>query len=280
MIRRIEQIILVFGAVGLLLAVVLSLSSTTSWSLVALGGGGGTGSAGGTGGTGGTGAAGGTGGTGAPGTVTPSPTPTPSFVSSSHADCSGANCSLTLPAGMQDGDILYIHATTNNTSSIVGTAATKTFSYTVGPSSDFNSGRGVALYKRWTAADSGISSITFSGSLNGDEICAAAFRGVNNPDLYSLAWSTPAGSTTPTAAAITTSFTNDLLIYSAGFGGTVSVSAVATGFTNAINEPSGASNYGCDIEYKLQGTAGTTGTVHNTLSGSTNNVAILATFQP
>lgn len=113
--------------------------------------------------------------------------------------------------------------------------------------------------------------LTFSNVSGATAYCMAAYSGLsgnldsstssldsNNSSTTSYIKFNIASATTATGPGLTTTANNDMLVLmdANSQGAVVSVNTPATGYTQRVNQASGVSNGGCEIEDKLKATAG------------------------
>jgi hypothetical protein len=211
------------------------------------------------------------------GTASPTATPTPSFVAVNvPAVASGANYTVTEPSTTA-GDTIY--AVYQGTA--VAAGAITPANWELLDANASANGEGFYFVHRVMPGES--SSVVFAGSHALDIVCMAAYRGqANNVDVYTPVFGSGT-STTPTGAAITTTGTNDLVVLMTAIdipnsGAFVSA---ATGWTDRVYQASvSGTNFGCDIEDKLQAVAGSTGSAHFTITGASNWLSLQSSTQP
>jgi len=215
-----------------------------------------------------------------PASATP-PTP-PSGISlrsSSASNTGGSSSSLTLnvPSGTQSGDVMIAHVVVRT----AGNAITAPTGWSQIVRKDTGSALSTVAYYK-VASSSEPSSYTWNFGTSGEASGGiGSYIGVNNATPVDVSnGQLNTSSNNVDNSGVTTTATNDMLVYAAGVVQATSV-VLPSGFTESSSSASNSLTTS-EVSQKLDASTGATGTVHGTENGGTSysNVTLLIALRP
>src|SRR6266849_7268887 len=216
-------------------------------------------------------------------TATPTPTPTPppgtiSLRAAAIGNDGGGGSTLTigLPAGTTSGDVMVAHVIVRT----AGNTITPPVGWNLVLRQDSGSAISTASYVK-VAGSSEPATYTWSFGTSGEASGGvASYIGVNNTTPVDASHAQyNANTSNVDNSGVTTTVTNDMLIYAVGIIVQTTVN-VPSGFTQ-VWSTSSSSDTTSEMSQEIFAPAGATGTIHGTHNGGANsNITMLIALEP